>query len=204
SPQDFPRQRRAVALTVAELRLDQLAPGQVTLLRVAVEAGARDAVLVGGAVRDAVLRRTSADVDIAVPPGAIALARRSAEQLGGTCVVLDAGRGAARVVAAGGLTLDVTDFRAATLNADLAARDFTVDALAVALPPLLARGRAPIVDPTGGLADLKARRPRPAGPGALNEEPPRALPSLRLAASPRPRLSTSTPRSAAGPQAHPP
>src|SRR5262249_38654592 len=158
-----------------ELRLDQLAPAQVTLLRVAVEAGARDAVLVGGAVRDAVLRRASADVDIAVPSGAVALARRSAERLGGTCVVLDAERGAARVVAAGDLMLVVPVLRAPPRPADLAARDFTVDALAVALPPLLARGRAPIVDPTGGLADLKARRLRPAGPGVLEEDPLRAL-----------------------------
>jgi putative nucleotidyltransferase with HDIG domain len=181
---------------VAELRLDQLTPAQVTLLRVAVEAGAHDAVLVGGAVRDAVLRRASADVDIAVPSGAIALARRSAERLGGTCVVLDAERGAARVVAAGDLTLDVADFRAPTLNADLTARDFTVDALAVALPPLLARGRAPIVDPTGGLTDLKARRLRPAGPGVLDEDPLRALRAVRLEATLGLRLTTSAARAA--------
>jgi putative nucleotidyltransferase with HDIG domain len=183
---------------VAELRLDRLAPAQVTLLRVVVEAGAaaRGAVLVGGAVRDAVLRRASADVDVAVPSGAIALARRSAERLGGTCVVLDAERGAARVVAAGGLTLDVTDFRGPTLDADLAARDFTVDALAVALTPLLARGRSPIVDPTGGLADLKARRLRPAGPGVLDEDPLRALRAVRLEATLGLRLTPSAARAA--------
>jgi len=168
---------------VAELRLAQLTPAQAVLLRVAGEAGGRDAVLVGGAVRDAILKRAGADVDIAVPSGAITLARRSAERLGGTCVVLDAQRGAARVVADGGLTLDVTDFRAPTLDGDLAARDFTVDALAVALTPLLARGRAPIVDPTGGLEDLKARRLRPADPRVLQEDALRALRAIRLEAT---------------------
>jgi poly(A) polymerase len=170
---------------VAELRLGQLVPAPVALLRAAAAAGggARDAVLVGGAVRDAVLRRASADVDIAVPSGAIALARRSAERLGGTCVVLDAERGAARVVAAGGLTLDVADFRAPTLAGDLAARDFTIDALAVALAPLISRGRSPIVDPTGGLADLKTRRLRPAGRGVLDDDPLRALRAVRLEAT---------------------
>jgi putative nucleotidyltransferase with HDIG domain len=168
---------------VAELRLAQLTPAQAALLRVAGEAGGRDAVLVGGAVRDAILKRAGADVDIAVPSGAITLARRSAERLGGTCVVLDAQRGAARVVADGGLTLDVTDFRAPTLDGDLAARDFTVDALAVALTPLLARGRAPIVDPTGGLEDLKARRLRPADPRVLQEDALRALRAIRLEAT---------------------
>ena len=168
---------------MAELRLAQLTPAQAVLLRVAGEAGGRDAVLVGGAVRDAILKRAGADVDIAVPSGAITLARRSAERLGGTCVVLDAQRGAARVVADGGLTLDVTDFRAPTLDGDLAARDFTVDALAVALTPLLARGRARIVDPTGGLEDLKARRLRPADPRVLQEDALRALRGIRLEAT---------------------
>jgi len=181
---------------VAELRLARLAPAQVTLLRVAAEAGAggRGAVLVGGAVRDGVLRRASADVDIAVPSGAITLARRSAERLGGTCVVLDAERGAARVVAGAGLVLDVTDFRAPTLEADLAARDFTVNALAVTLGLLVARGRARIVDPTGGLADLQARRLRPAGRGVLEEDPLRTLRAVRLEATLGLRLTPSAAR----------
>ena len=179
---------------MAELRLARLAPAQVALLRVAAEAGPRDAALVGGAVRDAILRRASADVDIAVPSGAIALARRSAERLGGTCVVLDAERGAARVVSGAGLTLDVTDFRAPTLEADLAARDFTVDALAVALGPLIARGRARIVDPTGGVADLEARRLRPAGRGVLEDDPLRTLRAVRLEATLGLRLTPTAAR----------
>ena len=176
---------------MAELRLDRLVPAQAALLRAASEAGAgRDAVVVGGAVRDVILRRLAADVDVAVPTGAIALARRCAERVRGTCVVLDAERGAARVVVEGGLTLDVTDFRGPTL-----AVDFTVDALAVPLDPLLARGRAAIVDPTGGLADLAARRLRPAGPGVLADDPLRALRAVRLEATLGLRLTPTAARS---------
>src|SRR5438874_80318 len=158
---------------MAILRLDRLGPAAAALLRVL--GAPPGAALVGGAVRDTVLGRAVADVDVAVPSGALDLARRCAERLGGTCVVLDAERGAARVVTDGGLTLDLTDFRAPSLEGDLAARDFTVDALAVPLAPLLAQGRAAIVDPTGGLADLKARRLRPAGAGVLDDDPLRAL-----------------------------
>jgi len=185
---------------VAELRLDRLAPAQAALLRVAADAAGdgRDTVLVGGAIRDVVLRRPAADVDIAVPSGAIALARRCAERLGGTCVVLDADRGVARVVADGGLTLDVTDFRAPTLEGDLLARDFTIDALAVSLSALVARGCAPIVDPTGGLADLAARRLRPAGPGVLEDDPLRTLRAVRLEATLGLRLTTSAARAVRG------
>src|SRR3989442_1457256 len=170
---------------MAILRLDRLGPGAAALLRAL--GAPPGAALVGGAIRDVVLRRTEADpsrdIDVAVPSGALELARRCAERLRGTCVVLDAERGAARVIADGGLTLDLTDFRGPSLEADLAARDFTVDALAVPLETLVTRGRAPIVDPTGGLADLAARRLRPAGPGVLDDDPLRALRAVRLEAT---------------------
>ncbi|PYN25600.1 MAG: hypothetical protein DMD76_12030 [Candidatus Rokuibacteriota bacterium] len=170
---------------MAILRLDRLGPGAAALLRAL--GAPPGAALVGGAIRDVVLRRTEADpsrdIDVAVPSGALELARRCAERLRGTCVVLDAERGAARVIADGGLTLDLTDFRGPSLEADLAARDFTVDALAVPLGMLVTRGRAPIVDPTGGLADLAARRLRPAGPGVLDDDPLRALRAVRLEAT---------------------
>jgi poly(A) polymerase/tRNA nucleotidyltransferase (CCA-adding enzyme) len=168
----------------SELELRRLAPGAVALLRAArAEAGGeRGLVLVGGAVRDALLGRTSFDLDLALPAGALALAERLAVRLDATAVVLDAERGAARVVRPG-LQVDLNEFRASTLAGDLAARDFTVNALAVQLDALLARGRAPIVDPTGGLADLRARRLRPAGPRALAEDPLRTLRAVRLEAT---------------------
>src|SRR5216117_3140755 len=149
---------------MAILRLDRLGPGAAALLRAL--GAPPGAALVGGAIRDVVLRRTEADpsrdIDVAVPSGALQLARRCAERLRGTCVVLDAERGAARVIADGG---------------------FTLDALAVPLGTLVTRGRAPIVDPTGGLADLAARRLRPAGPGVLDDDPLRALRAVRLEAT---------------------
>ncbi|HEV8585937.1 MAG TPA: HD domain-containing protein [Methylomirabilota bacterium] len=178
---------------MAELRLDRLPPASAALLRL-VAREAAEAVLVGGAVRDAVLKRATVDVDVAVPSGALDLARRCAERLGGTCVVLDAERGAARVVTEGGPTLDLTDFRAPTLAGDLAARDFSVNALAVPLVPLVAHGRAAIVDPTGGLTDLRTRRLRPAGPGVLDDDPLRALRAVRLEASLGLRLTPSAAR----------
>lgn len=181
---------------MAELRLAQLPRPQAALLRAAAAAGrGSGALLVGGAVRDVVLRRPPGDVDLAVPRGAIDLARRCAERLGGTCVVLDAERGAARVVVHG-ITLDVADFRAPTLEGDLAARDFTVNALAVPLAALAGRGRAPIVDPTGGLADLRARRLRPAGPGVLDDDPLRTLRAVRLEAALGLRLTAAGARAA--------
>lgn len=167
---------------MAELRLERLTPPHIGLLGAVAAAGGRrvTAALVGGAVRDAWLGRPlSQDIDVAVPAGAVDLARRVADRLAGAFVLLDAERGAARVLALG-RQLDLTDFRAPTLEGDLAARDYTVNALAVPLGALLRRGRAPIVDPTGGLADLRARRLRPPSRGALADDPLRALRGVRL------------------------
>src|SRR2546428_12923406 len=98
---------------MAILRLDRLGPGAAALLRAL--GAPPGAALVGGAIRDVVLRRTEADpsrdIDVAVPSGALELARRCAERLRGTCVVLDAERGAARGIAAGGPPPDLPRFR---------------------------------------------------------------------------------------------
>jgi putative nucleotidyltransferase with HDIG domain len=183
---------------MAVLTLERLAPAEIALLRAVAAAAGRggEPVLVGGAVRDAWLGRPHPpDVDIAVPAGALDLARRVAQRLGGAFFSLDSQRGAARVVA-GDHQLDITDFRASTLAADLAARDFTVNALAVSVRALL-KGRAPLVDPTGGLADLRARRLRLAGPRALADDPLRALRAVRLERTLELRLTPAAGRAVA-------
>ncbi len=52
---------------------------------------------VGGFVRDALLARSSHDLDIAVSGDALALARSLAPALNGACVPLDEGRQVARI-----------------------------------------------------------------------------------------------------------
>src|SRR5437667_32995 len=170
---------------------------EVTVGRaVATLAGGRRSapVLVGGAVRDAWLGRRpgrEVDLDVAVPAGALDLARRVAERLRGAFVPLDPERGTGRVVLPG-VRLDVSDFRGPSLAADLAARDFTVNALAVPLRELLVRGGAPIVDPTGGLADLRARRLRAPDLRVFTDDPLRALRGVRLEAALGFRLTRGT------------
>ncbi len=77
--------------------------------------------------------------------------------------------------------MDIADFEGADLDADLRRRDFTVDALAVPLADLCRLGTGPVVDPTGGVADLAARVLRPSGPGVIAADPARALRGVRLA-----------------------
>ena len=111
--------------------------------------------LVGGAVRDALLGIASHDFDFAVPQGAIESARRVANALGAAFYVLDADFDAARVIvpASAGVrdVLDFTSFRGPDLAADLAGRDFTIDAMAYDLR------KKTILDPLKGGNDLRSQ-----------------------------------------------
>jgi len=138
--------------------------------------------LVGGSVRDALLGRPLRDLDIALPGGSLAVGRRLADRLAAAFVPLGEPHGVARVVVPGPTPtlVDFADFRGPTLEDDLVGRDVTVNALAVSLEELI-RGAAPVVDPTGGLADLAARRLRACRPSAFTDDPVRVLRLLRLA-----------------------
>jgi poly(A) polymerase len=133
--------------------------------------------LVGGAIRDRLLGRETADLDVVVEgdPGeaarAVARAGRNA-----SCFALSEGFGAWRVMARDhSWQLDLEPLRGGSLEADLALRDFTVDAIA---EPLEGGGS---IDPLGGLGDLAARRLRIAAPTAFASDPLRVLRLVRLA-----------------------
>ncbi len=137
----------------------------------------RRAWLVGGAVRDRMLGRRTADLDIVVAGDPAESARAIALAAGrGPCFALSEEFGAWRVLARDrSWQIDVESLRAGSLEEDLALRDFTVNAIAEPIA-----GGEPI-DPLGGLADLRAARLRMAGPGAFVEDPLRVLRLVRVA-----------------------
>jgi len=153
--------------------------------------------LVGGAVRDAFLERQTLDLDFVVDGDALGLARRTANGLGGFYYPLDLIRGTGRVILpeAGGWhrTLDFSRLRGSDITTDLMARDFSVNAMAVALdaPDIL-------IDPTGGLRDLKDKSLRACSPQAVSDDPVRALRAVRLAAELDLRIEPGTRHQVAG------
>lgn len=148
-------------------------------------AAAREALpggwVVGGAVRDAVLGRDVVDADIAVEPGTEESgARAIAKAVAGVAFPLSREFGTWRVVAADRTWhVDITRLRGPDLAADLALRDFTVNAVAV---PLDALDSAPI-DPTGGLADLERRLLRVVSERSFADDPLRLMRAARIAAA---------------------
>jgi poly(A) polymerase len=141
----------------------------------------RRAWLVGGAVRDRLLGRPLADLDVVLDgdPGEGARAIAQSAKSAGTpaaCFALSEEFGAWRVVAReGAWQVDVEAMRGGSLEADLRLRDFTVNAIAEPLD-----GGEPL-DPLGGLGDLHAERLRMAGPDAFKDDPLRVLRLVRVA-----------------------
>jgi poly(A) polymerase len=136
----------------------------------------RDAWLVGGAVRDRLLGRPTDDVDVALDGDPRGAARAIAKATGGAAFRLSGAFGAWRVVGPGqSWHVDLVPLRDGDIGADLAARDFTINAMAEPL------AGGDLLDPHGGRADLEARRVRMVSEAALAEDPLRTLRAVRLA-----------------------
>ncbi|BEQ17008.1 CCA tRNA nucleotidyltransferase [Desulfoferula mesophila] len=157
-------------------------PALGALAELAGEQGA-ELWLCGGTLRDLLLKRRPPDLDLAVHGEAMALGQALAARLGGRFVPLGREFATCRVVTGHG-ELDLAGLRAPTLAQDLAARDFTVNALALPLGALWSDDpAAALLDPTGGRADLAAMVLRPAGTGVLRADPLRVLRALRFVAT---------------------
>ncbi|HEX3332309.1 MAG TPA: hypothetical protein VHS27_20475 [Gaiellales bacterium] len=150
------------------------------------------AYAVGGPVRDLLRGDPSRDADIAIEGDAVAVARRLADMLGGGRVVVHRAFGTA-VVHAGDVRVDLAATRSeryphpaalpvvspADIDADLARRDFTVNALAAGLSGPRA---GELLDPFDGRADLAAARIRILHPGSFRDDPTRIFRAARYAA----------------------
>ncbi len=148
----------------------------VRTVRKAVAASGVEAAIVGGAIRDAFLRRRGGDLDLTAAGG-------GAEQLAGTLAsllssrVLTLGRSPRRIfkIASPGGEIDVWE-RSGSAEDDLLRRDFTVNALQLLLPGLVLEALP------GALDDLASGRLRPPRQNVFLEDPVRVLRAARFEA----------------------
>lgn len=132
--------------------------------------------LVGGAVRDRLLGRATTDFDVVVDGDARSAAQELARRADAHRFELSHAFGAWRVIARDrSWHVDLVRLGGETIEADLALRDLTVNAMGRALPD------GPLVDPFGGAGDLRARRLRAVGDGSFARDPLRVLRLARLA-----------------------
>jgi putative nucleotidyltransferase with HDIG domain len=138
--------------------------------------GGTEAWLVGGAVRDALLGRPVVDADVALRGDAGRAARALAREAGGAPFALSDAFGSWRVVARDrSWQVDLVPLQGETIEADLALRDFTINAMA---EPVAGGER---LDPHGGAADLEAGVVRMVSERALAGDPLRTLRAARFA-----------------------
>ena len=174
--------------------LRRLPPRQQDLIETASLLGERRGIavyLVGGPVRDLVLRRISGDLDLTVEGDATAYAKVLAAQLGAR-VTIHPQFGTATILLQDGLRLDVATARResyphpaalprvspGTIAEDLSRRDFSINAMAIRLAP---RG-GELLDPFGGLLDLKEGHLRALHDGSYRDDPTRIFRGARYAA----------------------
>jgi tRNA nucleotidyltransferase (CCA-adding enzyme) len=169
--------------------MDQLrdAPGAEIVF--AAVAGEADVYVIGGAVRDALMGRTPKELDLVVEGDAIAVARRAARRVHGSLVVHE--RFGTATVSADGFTFDVAGARkesyprpgalpevtlGASIEDDLARRDFTVNAIAYGVQDQR------LVEWPGARQDLEEHVLRVLHERSFRDDPTRMLRLARYAA----------------------
>ncbi len=190
-PVELPRAaHRRGALRMVEERLDPALVDRLRSLGRAAADRGMQAFLVGGIVRDLLLRQDNQDVDVVVEGDAIALARAVAEHLDATVRTHDV-FGTATLRFADGSHIDVATARTehyarpaalpsvewSSLKLDLYRRDFTINTLALRLGP---ERFGEVIDFFGGLKDLKEGTIRILHNLSFVEDPTRILRALRF------------------------
>jgi tRNA nucleotidyltransferase (CCA-adding enzyme) len=146
--------------------------------------------LVGGVVRDLLLKRKDWDLDLAVEGDGIGFARLVADRYGAGLAVFER-FATSRLVFQDGLKMDIATTRResyahpavlptvqpASIEEDLYRRDFTINAIAIQLNP---RQFGRLLDPYGGQRDLRARTIRVLHAGSFQDDPTRLFRAIRF------------------------
>ena len=152
--------------------------------------------LVGGSVRDLLLKRQTTDIDFALASDAIEFAKAFAASTSATCIALEENPSTARVIVkqhdssqSPSLSMDFAQFRAASLTEDLRLRDLTINTMAIAFESVASvinkaceRNSFHVIDPCGGMKDLETGLLRFPSEQVVCDDPVRLLRIYRFAA----------------------
>jgi tRNA nucleotidyltransferase (CCA-adding enzyme) len=192
-PEEFPVGRMRTK-SVRKLMEERLPDRVTSILRRAgeVAAGRWESVyLVGGAVRDLLLRNHNLDIDLVIEGDGIPFARELAKEFPACRVRSHDKFGTAVLLFADGFKIDVATARheyyarpgalptveTSSIKRDLYRRDFTMNTLAVALNP---RTFGQVIDFFGGARDIKEKIIRVLHNLAFVEDPTRILRAIRF------------------------
>jgi poly(A) polymerase len=140
--------------------------------------------IVGGFIRDTLLERETADIDIAVAADALDIAAEIADALDAKFIPLDDINLVGRVILPDSKwQVDFTTFKG-DIQQDLARRDFTIDAMAIELGSDIEASFniKNLIDPFNGQDDLQHRLVRAVDDSVFKADAVRLLRGIRLAA----------------------
>lgn len=131
--------------------------------------------LVGGSVRDYLMGRHPADLDLAVSTDALGYAETLARKIEGRLVLLGKERFSLYRIVKGPVTIDVAPLKGSDIVSDIEDRDFTINGLACHLKD------GQIIDHVGGIDDLDKKRLRMISDRIFEADPVRLLRAHRMA-----------------------
>jgi len=110
----------------------------------------RGSYLVGGYIRDIILRRVNEkiDVDIVVPLDAIEIGKKISENIESKLIILDKKRKVVRIIL-NGINIDIANQVSSTIEGDLSKRDLSINSIAFLFE------KKCLLDPFNGLKDLE-------------------------------------------------
>ena len=133
--------------------------------------------IVGGSIRDLLCGRTPLDYDLVVKGDPESFARSLASRVSGRFVEIGKQGQTVRRVVAKDIIYDILPVNGVSIDDDLRLRDFTVNAMAVAVYS------GKLIDRLGSLRDLAAKKVRMVSDDVFRKDPVRLLRAYRLAAS---------------------
>jgi poly(A) polymerase len=136
-----------------------------------------DAFIVGGSIRDLLCGRWPTDYDVAVLGDPLEFALRVESKTNGRLVKIGKpGRMILRVIGESNI-IDISGTKEGSIEQDLRARDFTINAIAYEL------SSQRLIDPLAGQQDLKNRTIRMVSEAIFSQDPVRLLRAFRMAAA---------------------
>jgi len=133
--------------------------------------------IVGGSIRDLMCDRTPFDYDMVVQGDPASFAKRLASKTSGRFVELGKHGQTMRRVITKDLLFDIMPLNGATIEEDLLQRDFTINAIAVAV------SSGSLIDQLGGRQDLTSKNIRMVSPDVFRKDPLRLIRAYRMAAA---------------------
>jgi tRNA nucleotidyltransferase/poly(A) polymerase len=137
----------------------------------------RGIFVVGGSIRDLMCDRTPIDYDVVVECDPATFANRLASKTSGRLVELGKHGQVMRRVITKNLLFDIMPLNGTTIDEDLLQRDFTVNAMAVAV------SSGSLIDRLGGRQDLASHKIRMVNKDVFRKDPVRLIRAYRLAAA---------------------